>query len=261
MGRRHVRVGRPIWRPPRRPATSVYRSHLRRQDRHSGAPERTVVDNSPTLCTIVNVRVQQPFTTVTPSVDGAVLLILARADATFSVSEIHQLIGDYSEAGVRKAVYRLVDQGIVTEHRVGRAHVYELNRSHVVADAVVAIARAWETLLERLRDRLGAFDHPPVYAAVFGSAARQEMRSDSDIDIFLVRPRRTGAENEAWKTDIAKLSADASAWTGNDVRVLEFGEDEIDGRAADVDTVLSEIARDGITVYGPTNFLRDRGVN
>lgn len=203
-------------------------------------------------------RLQQPFSSVTPTVDGSVLLVLARAEAAFSVPEIHQLIGEYSEAGVRKAVYRLAGEGLLSDRRVGRTHVYELNRSHLAVDGVLAIARSFETLVDRLRARLGEFAHPPAYAALFGSAARQDMRTDSDIDLFLVRPRGVAHEDERWSADVARLSADATAWTGNDVRVLAFDEEEIDSRTTRSEPVLAEIARDGVPLYGETSYLRSR---
>jgi arsenite-transporting ATPase len=64
-----------------------------------------------------------------------------------------------------------------------------------------------------------------VYAALFGSAARGDMRPDSDIDIFLVRP--TGSQLEAWERASSAFADRVTRWTGNDARVLEMTQAEV----------------------------------
>ncbi len=101
---------------------------------------------------------------------------------------------------------------------------------------------------------------PPTYAAVFGSAARGEMRSDSDIDLFLVRPDSPGAD---WDEQVSDLAIGASRWTGNDVRPLVLTRADIDTGAAPTDVgtvepVLAEIVRDAITVIGSPTWLSRR---
>lgn len=203
-------------------------------------------------------RLQSPLLVVTPTLDGPVLKVLAGADAEFTISQIHDLIGQHSHAGVRKAVYRLVDEGIASERSAGRkGHVYSLNRSHLCAPAVIELATTRERFLHLLRQRFAALETQPTYAALFGSAARGDMTASSDIDIFVVRPAGAPA---AWDDQLAELTAAVAAWTGNDARVLEFGEEEFDDEAVRAEPVLSAISREGITLSGPAGFLRARGV-
>ena len=65
-------------------------------------------------------RLAQPFETVTPTVDGEVLLVLAAADRWFPLSRVHTLVGERSRSGVRKTLLRLVEQGIDVGVRVRR---------------------------------------------------------------------------------------------------------------------------------------------
>lgn len=203
---------------------------------------------------------QRPFSLVTPTVDGVVLMVLAGAKAGFTVAQIHRIAGEHSVAGVRKAVYRLVEEGIVTDQRAGRTHIYQLNRAHIAAEPILAIARSRDTLTERIRDRLERFSHHPVFAALFGSAATGEMRTDSDIDIFLIRPRRLDAAEPKWVRDVAELSSDVTAWTGNDARVLELAEGELARAEASAEPVLSAIQHDGVVLLGDPGYLRLKGV-
>jgi len=118
---------------------------------------------------------------VTPTLDGDVLKILGRADAEFTPPQVHRLLGNRSVDGVRKALDRLAEQGIVQKRQAGQAFLYSLNRRHLGAAAVVALAEMFTTFIERLQQMIAAWRTPCVYAALLGSAARGEMRVDSDI--------------------------------------------------------------------------------
>ena len=44
------------------------------------------------------------------------------------------------------------------------------------------------------------------------------------------------------------------AWTGNDARVLEYGDDEVSGRSP----VLDAVSTEGLVVHGSLGWLRRR---
>jgi hypothetical protein len=100
-------------------------------------------------------------------VDGDVLAVLALNEATFTPGQLRRLLGRYSEAGVRKVLMRLTEQGVVHGDRVG-----------------------WAI--------------QPTYAAVFGSSARGEMTSSSDLDLLPVRPDE--ASQTTWDEQGTELS-------------------------------------------------------
>lgn len=204
-----------------------------------------------------------PMQLVTPTVDGDVLAALARAEQSFTPGELHRLIGTHSISGIRKALIRLAGQGIVEAEARGHASVYALRRDHLAAPAIIELANLRQTLIQRLRDRLADFEIEPAYAALFGSAARDTMRVDSDLDVFLVR--RTDLDDvmiDAWERDVHELSQQATAWTGNDTRVLELSEREVSsGLAKRDDPVLDSIQKDGIHLAGPRSFWRQSVAN
>ncbi len=199
------------------------------------------------------VQVQHPLAVITPTVDGDVLTVLAGAEHWFTTGQLHQLIPDRSIQGIRLAVTRLASQGIVDHERVGQTGRYSLNRDHLAAQAVVALADQRNELFRRIETELRRWPDPPTYAAIFGSAARGTMRPDSDIDIFLVRPN--GAEELTWERCIEGLSGMVTKWTGNDTRPLVMSVDEV-RRKARAEPVMDDIARDGITVCGRAGWLR-----
>jgi predicted nucleotidyltransferase len=198
----------------------------------------------------------RPFQVLTPTVDGDVLHVLARADAAFSARRVHQLAGRHSEEGVRKALRRLVRQGIVTNTRVGPSDQFRLNRQHLGAPYVLALARLRDEFDHRLTDQFEAWQLAPAYAALFGSAARGDMVPESDLDLFVVRPATVDADNHVWRDQLEGLTGAVTAWTGNDTRILEYSEAELDGN--EIDPVIVSIRREGIRLFGPVGFLDRR---
>lgn len=195
-----------------------------------------------------------PLRAVTPTLDGDVLRVLAGADEGFSGRQIHRLMGYGSEQGVRKAAERLVEQGVVISHEAGRARIYRLNRRHVAAPHIEGLAVLRSELLARLRAALESWEIPPLLALLFGSAARGEAGSDSDLDLFVVRGADVQGESPVWIEQLAALERDATEWSGNDARIVEFGEEEL--HPDPLDPLLGEALADGIDLYGSRRAFR-----
>jgi hypothetical protein len=204
------------------------------------------------------VQLDRPLQVVTPTVDGDVLTALAGADAAFTGRGVHQLIGRHSAEGVRRALERLARQGIVQVAVAGPSKLYTLNRDHLAAQHIVALARLREEFLDLLRQRLADWEIRPAYAALFGSAAGRDMRTDSDIDVFVVRPDSVASGDGDWAGQLQDLARDGSRWTGNDLRIFEMSEAEVKLGAGGHDRVLSDIRDRGIRLVGPANYLRAR---
>jgi len=195
---------------------------------------------------------QRPFEALTPTLDGDCLAVLAGANSFFTVSQVQRVLdGERSLSGLRRALDRLAEHGVVRSERFGPAYAYALNREHLLAEAIIEVASAKTRLIDRVRDRVQSWEFPPVYAALFGSAARGDMRTGSDIDLFLVRPE--SADWERWTDAVHRLQADMISWTGNDTRVLEFSEQEA-AEHGSTDQVVASVTRDGITLAGRPNW-------
>src|SRR4051812_5097006 len=96
--------------------------------------------------------IRHPLSTVTPTLDGDVLVALAGVDAELTGREVHRLANRGSEHGVRKVLDRLVEEGVVTSRRAGSAKLYKLNREHLAAPAIEALAGMHRELLRRMRE-------------------------------------------------------------------------------------------------------------
>jgi predicted nucleotidyltransferase len=196
-------------------------------------------------------QLNRPFATVTPTLDGDVLTILATHDVTFTTGQIHRILSDFSEEGIRKVLTRLVLQGVVLADRVGNAFTYRLNTQHLAAEPIKALARLATTFFALLEQHLDAWHEPPAYAAVFGSAVTGRMTLHSDVDILLVRGRE--AEESIWSQQVGELATAVTGWTGNDARVVEYTIDEL--RRSGAEQMVRDVADHGLTVAGSRAWL------
>jgi hypothetical protein len=193
-----------------------------------------------------------PYIAVTGGgLEGEVLSVLAGTSKPLTGREVARLARRGSDRGIRLALNRLAEQGTVDTLAAPPALLYSLNRDHVAAPVVLALAGLRNTLLERLRSTIAAWELPARHASLFGSAARADGDSRSDIDIFVVRPAEVSAEDAGWRGQIDSLSRDAARWTGNHVGISEVGEQEMTALAGDRPPVVRELQRDAITLAGP----------
>jgi hypothetical protein len=198
--------------------------------------------------------IRHPLSAVTPTLDGDVLVALAGVDVELTGREVHRLANRGSEHGVRKVLDRLVEEGVVRSRRAGSAKLYKLNREHLAAPAIEALAGMHRELLRRMREAVTAWRVPAVGVILFGSFARGEATRESDIDVLVIRPSGVDADDSDWSGQVNGLAAAVTAWTGNDARVLEYSEDEIP--QLDNEEVLANAFSEGLEISGSIGRLR-----
>jgi DNA-binding transcriptional ArsR family regulator len=194
--------------------------------------------------------VGEPTQVTTPTLDGPVLTVLARAGEGLTPGEVHRRCRRGSEPGVRRTLARLVAQGIVLARPAGNAVLYSLNREHLAAPLVVQLVDLRPALWARLRDYLAAWEVPALHVSAFGSAARGDGDERSDIDLLVVRPQTTGSDESRWEAQIDDLRQRVRAWTGNRAQIVELDRDELRRATARGERLVGEVRRDGIGLMG-----------
>lgn len=190
----------------------------------------------------------EPSAAVCPSLDGPVLAVLAATTRALSVREVARLVARGSFEGVRKALLRLTEHGLVRVYEAGNATLYTLNRSHVAAPAVELLVDLRAELLRRITEAVAGWEVAPIHASVFGSAARGDGDTASDIDVFLVRPRRVAADDPVWRAQTDMLAEQIHAWSGNHLGLAEVSETELPRVARTA--AGRNIRNDGIAIVG-----------
>lgn len=202
-----------------------------------------------------------PISSVVPSAHGAVLAVLARTDTLLSGRQIAALTGGrFSQSRVNAVLGELTRAGIVWREERPPAMAYRLQRDHVAADGIIALARQWEVLISRIRDAIAGWHDAAEAAWIFGSAARGDGGPDSDIDLLVVRPdefkgreyRRTHDPNvlSQWERQVAELEMDVLAWSGNVGEVLDLSVTEFRRAVEQDDRLVRDLRDHGIPLTG-----------
>jgi predicted nucleotidyltransferase len=134
-------------------------------------------------------------------------------------------------------------------------------------------------LWRRLRASLGKWEPSPIFACVFGSAARGDGGVDSDIDILLVhrplmgekRPTKrqvsladalgepalglgtlpmTKTDERAWQSQVDDLHKKVLLWTGNPLQLVDISLWQWANLSRVEPALFAEIDRDAIPLMG-----------
>lgn len=204
--------------------------------------------------------VSRPYSAVCPTLEGDVLVVLAGTKRPLTGREVAKLVKQGSQVGVNRALRRLAEQGLVEAQEAGPAILYALNREHVAARIVELLAGLRDEFLRRLKESLSAWKIAPLHASLFGSAARADGSTASDIDIFLVRPRAVEEGDKDWRGQIDQLARDIRRWTGNQLGLAEISEEELGRLRHKRPEVVESLRADAITLVGPStaDLLRRR---
>jgi predicted nucleotidyltransferase len=193
--------------------------------------------------------VSGPHRAIGSRVDADVLVALAGTTRPLTGRRVAELAG-HSQRGVLTALDRLVEHGLVLRSAAGRALMHELNRDHLTAPAVEVLAGMRTELLRRLRDAFGEWEVEPVHASIFGSAARGDGDTSSDIDLFVVRPAGVDEEAAAWRSQVERLTEDVRRWTGNHAAIIEQDEADLGRLRRSKPPVVESLRWDGIDLAG-----------
>jgi predicted nucleotidyltransferase len=191
----------------------------------------------------------RPFAAASPGVEADILVALAGSTEQRTGRELARLSGR-SVTGVQHALDRLVEEGLVHRVEAGPSFLYSLNHSHLLAPAVEVMASARLELVRRLRERISGWKVRTFHASLFGSAARGEGNPRSDIDLLMVRPKRTEPEEGGWREQLDDLADQVWSWTGNHAGIVEVSEADLPPLLKDRPPVLAEIEEQGIDLGG-----------
>ena len=171
-----------------------------------------------------------PLNTLAPGLEGAVLEVLARVKEPLSGREVRRRLSrEASQAGVQKALDRLCAAGLVTQRPKGRAILNELNRAHALAPFVVDLVEMGDTMPARIAGAIRPQLEGASKALLFGSVARWQADSESDIDLILVWP--DDYDEDPWDAK-HRISDELMRFTGNPCNTLLFTESEFEKECA-----------------------------
>jgi predicted nucleotidyltransferase len=199
------------------------------------------------------VNLSAPLSDIASGTRGALLQALVRLERPVTRRQLATTAKVNAGHG-SKIIEDLISSGLVTEMKVGRASLVALNRDHMAAQSLVALAGLRGELIRRLRERMKEW--PDLSGAwLFGSVARGDSDSDSDIDIVIVA---TDLDSFDLHQRLTQLHTDVAAWTGNELQLVEHSPSSWSALKAARNPLLEQIRIDGIRLIDNDTSLLER---
>jgi uncharacterized protein len=182
----------------------------------------TIVPELSTLVPVV--RTSKPNTPTDP---GTVLFgstrrrvlgwLLGHADEAYYLRQIARQTGT-SVGAVQRELEQLTAAGLLRRTVDGRQVYFQANRDAPIFPELHGIFTKTAGLVDLLREALAPFRRQVLAAFVFGSAARGELRAESDIDLLII--------GEVAFQDVVQALAKAQDHLGRDINPTVYPADE-----------------------------------
>lgn len=191
----------------------------------------------------------RPLETIIPDAQGRILGALARTTEELTLTTLADL-SHVSLAHAARIVPRLVALGVVERRDVPPAVVVRLVRENLAAQAVLALADLRHTFFEELRESARQLDPAPVSVTLFGSFARGDDNTESDVDVVVARPSAVREDDAAWSESMAKWEVHVRRISGNTLNRIECAEADVPKLMRSHRPLWQEIRREGIALVG-----------
>ena len=175
-------------------------------------------------------------------------LLLLHPDTSYHVRELARLTGT-SAGTLHKELTKLTNGGVLRRQEVGNQVRYCADRDCPIFNELASILRKTSGLVDVLVEALSSVEKRIVLAFVFGSVARGEQQSNSDVDVMLV-----GSLGFA---DAVQVLHPVQAILQREINPVVYSLDEFRRRAASDDSFVREvISKPKLFVVGNENELR-----
>lgn len=174
-------------------------------------------------------------------------LLLLNPERSYYVREIARLTN--TAAGtLHKELARLAAAGLLVRESVGNQVRYSANRDCPVFGELASILRKTSGLVDVLAEALSPVENQIILAFVFGSLARGEQESGSDVDVMLV-----GGIGFA---DAVRVLHPVQETLQREINPVVYSPDEFHRRNTNGDSFIREvIAKPKLFIVGNENEL------
>ena len=185
-----------------------------------------------------------PLATLLGPTQADALRVLARTDAGMTGRQVARVAGAAQHTGIKRALDKLEQAGLVRVDRGLQHSAYRVNREHLLWLAVELGLGAGDELERRIGDFVESVDAGVLSVSVFGSVARGTATPTSDLDLLVVF-------DAVVDTDVVVRLGDlVRRWTGNECQVFDVTRADLRRFVAEGDPLVGSWRDEARTVFG-----------
>lgn len=192
-------------------------------------------------------NISEPYDLAMPRATSRVLNVLMGADAAFSIRQISR-IAAVSFPQALKIIDHESERGLVMVEQAGRSRMCRFNRDHLAANAVVELLTLRARMIHAIEEEISTWVIKSKHSSLFGSAARGDGGTGSDLDVLIVRPEKA-LENQ-WEEQKYASGMKLRKKIGNSVAWFDVSLAELMAAKKASEPIFSEWKKDGILLTG-----------
>lgn len=178
-------------------------------------------------------------------------LLFGHPERSFYLRQIVRLTGS-AQGAVQRELDRLSRAGLLRRTTQGRQVHFQANRDAATFSELWALLLKTAGLVDVLREALAPLGDQIRVAFVFGSAARGELRADSDVDLFVI--------GDAPFDVVAPALIPSQERLGRDVNPTVYPPAEFSAKVRDGHHFVTSVLRERhLYVIGDSNELEGLG--
>jgi predicted nucleotidyltransferase len=190
-----------------------------------------------------------PVESVIPGAQGKVLAALLGTTGELNLRTVARLAG-VSIAQASRVLPDLVELGMIERREVPPSSLFRIVPEHVATQALLILASARRNVMAEMGRLAGALNPAPESVIVFGSFARGDDDTESDIDVVVVRPVDIDADDHAWLNSIEKWKADVEQLAGSTIEIIDIDAGEIAIKLTGKAQLWLDVRREGQVLFG-----------
>ena len=193
-------------------------------------------------------NLSDPLSSFMGGLDAVALRVVARSNAEFTGRQVARLAAIGTPANIRLSLLRLAAIGLIRVVPTPHATMYSANREHILWPAIEIAINAREELGKRISGFADTTAPDGVTITLYGSVARKESTSESDVDLLVVFP--DAVELNVRDVFVTALRDGVQLWSGNDAQIYDVTESALSTLREEEDPIVASWRTDGIVLYG-----------
>ena len=174
-------------------------------------------------------------------------LLLLNPEVSFHVRELARLTGT-SAGTLHKELTKLTNGGILQRKQIGNQVHYSANLNCPIFDELASILRKTSGLADVIAKALVELEGRVNFAFVFGSVARGDQQTNSDVDIMLIG-------NLGFSDAVQALHSTQSVLQ-REINPIVYSQEEFSRRIKNNDSFIKEVlAKPKLFIIGKENEL------